>query len=178
MQNVKITFFAPVYITESPEKVSAAVSHLVNYGRPKTEEIHPERISCANPKTSEDIPECDLMNPFISDAENIKEVVAVHGNLDILTGIHYLIRKEEIIDTANTALKEGINNDGCQIFAALNKQAALMKRLSFPADIETLGSVYLKIETENEDDLLRIVDWLTPPTKDGIPLYELKMNDL
>ncbi|MDY0266030.1 MAG: hypothetical protein RBQ94_00010 [Methanimicrococcus sp.] len=178
MQNVTVTFFAPVYITESPEKVGAAVSHLVNYGRPKSEEIRPEMISCADKEAAGNMPERDGMNPPISDAENIKEVAVISGDLNLLTGIHYLIRKEEIIDTANTALKEGTDAGGCQICVALNKQAALMKRLSFPADSETLGSVYLKIETENEEDLLKIIDWLTPPTKDGIPLYELKKNEL
>ncbi|MDV0445759.1 hypothetical protein MmiAt1_13540 [Methanimicrococcus sp. At1] len=178
MINADVTFSAPVYMTEDLEKVKAAVSNMVNHGRPKTEEILPETISGANTKHEKNQTECDNINPFISDAENIKQTVVAAGNLDLLSGIHYLIRKEEIIDTANTALMQGIDETGCRTFVSLNKQAALMKHLSFPADIEPLGSVYLEIEAETPDDLLRIIDWLTPPTKEGIPIYELKMNEL
>ncbi len=160
MLNAKVTFFAPVYRTEDPEKVGAAVSNMANFGRPKSEEIH----AVFGKKDSED--------------ENIKQTATIDGNLELLSGIHYLIRKEEIIDTANTAFKEGTDESGCRTLVALNKQAALMKHLSFPADTEPLGSVYLEIETETPDALLKIIDWLTPPTKDGIPVYELKMNEL
>lgn len=192
MINAKITFNAPVYATEDAEKVKAAVSHLINYGRPKSEEIQPDLISGANLNVVPNKTEDDGSNPSISDAEKIEQTVTVSGDLTLLAGIHYLIRKEEIIDTANTALINGMtgneeeggnegeenNENECRTFVSLNKQAAFMKRLSFPADVEPLGSVYLEIETETPDDLLKIIDWLTPPTKDGIPVYELKMNEL
>ncbi|MDR2944827.1 MAG: hypothetical protein LBU81_07110 [Methanosarcinales archaeon] len=160
MLNVKVTFCAPVYITEDSEKVSAAVSNMVNFGRPKSEENRAE-----------------FEKPGIGD-ENIKQTARINGNLELLSGIHYLIRKEEIIDTVNTALKDGIDDSGCKTRVALNKQAALMKHLSFPADDEPLGSVYLTIEAETQDALLKIIDWLTPPTKEGVPVYELKMKEL
>ncbi|MBZ3936108.1 RNA-binding domain-containing protein [Methanimicrococcus blatticola] len=168
MLNAKVTFFAPVYRTEDPEKVGAAVSNMANFGRPKSEEIRPDFISGT-------IPALDKID---CDGENIKQTACINGNLELLSGIHYLIRKEEIIDTANTAFKNGTDESGCQTLVALNKQAALMKHLSFPADVEPLGSVYLEIEAETPDALLKIIDWLTPPTKEGIPVYELKMNEL
>lgn len=160
MLNAKVTFYSPVYMTEDPEKVGAAVSNMANFGRPKSEEI---RAGFGKPEFED---------------ENIKQTATIDGNLELLSGIHYLIRKEEIIDTANTAFKEGTDDSGCRTLVALNKQAALMKHLSFPADVEPLGSVYLEIEAETPDALLKIIDWLTPPTKEGIPVYELKMNDL
>ncbi len=40
MLNAKVTFFAPVYMTEDPNKVGAAVSNMANFGRPKSEEKH------------------------------------------------------------------------------------------------------------------------------------------
>jgi predicted RNA binding protein with dsRBD fold (UPF0201 family) len=178
MINAKVTFFAPVYTTEDPEKVRAAVSNMANFGRPKTEEVRPELIIGASPKSEEKETTGDDANPFISDAENIKQTAAISGDLKLLLGIHYLIRKEEIIDTANTALKNGIDESGCKTFVALNKQAAFMKHISFPADIESLGAVFLEIETRTLDELLRIIDWLTPPTKEGVPVYELKMSEL
>ncbi|WNY29291.1 hypothetical protein MmiEs2_15170 [Methanimicrococcus stummii] len=178
MIHAKITFSAPVYATEDSEKVKAAVSNMVNYGRPKAEEVLPESVSGANHTHEENKTASDDKNPFISDAENIKETAIAVGDLDLLSSIHYLIRKEEIIDTANTALTDGIDETGCKTFVALNKQAALMKHLSFPADTEPLGSVYLEIKAETPDELLKIIDWLTPPTKEGVPVYELKFNEL
>lgn len=168
MLNAKVIFFAPVYRTEDPDKVGAAVSHMANFGRPKSEEIPPDLIAGAIP---------ELIKAGLED-DNIQQTAVVRGNLELLSAIHYLIRKEEIIDTANTALKEGTDESGCRTLVALNKQAALMKHLSFPADNEPLGSVYLEIEAETPDALLRMIDWLTPPTKEGIPVYELKMNEL
>jgi len=178
MLNAKIIFSAPVYTTEDPEKVKGAVSNIVNFGKPKNEEIQPTLISGANPNKDSKIQDEDRINPFVSDAESIKQTVSAEGDLTLLSSIHYLIRREEIIDTANTALINGVSEDGCSLTVLLNKQAAFMKHLSFPADIESLGSVALTIKTETSDELEKIIDWLTPPTKDGIPLYELKMSDL
>lgn len=178
MIQAKVSFAAPVYRTEDSEKVKAAVSHLINFGRPKSEEIQPGMISGANPKTGENSETDSGANPFISDAEKIKQTVTAKGDLSLLSGIHYLIRKEEIIDTAHAAFLDGTDESGCRTLVSLNKQAAFMKRLSFPADIEPLGSIYLEIEAETPEALLRILDWLTPPTKEGIPVYELKMSEL
>ena len=178
MLNAKVTFSAPVYITEDPEKVKDAVSNIVNFGKPKSEEIEMTVISGANPNKDSENSSDDGMNPFISDANMVKQTISAGGDLTLLSGIHYLIRKEEIIDTANTALNNGMSDDGCSLIVLLNKQAAFMKHLSFPADIESLGSVALKIEAEKFDDLERIINWLTPPTQDGVPLYELKLSDL
>lgn len=178
MINANVIFFAPVYVTEDPEKVRAAVSNMVNFGRPKTEEVRPELICGSDPKQEESKTSFSDENPFISDAENVKQTAVVSGDLKLLLGIHYLIRKEEIIDTANTALKKGIDESGCQTFVAFNKQAAFMRHISFPADVESLGAVFLEIKTKTPEELLKIIDWLTPPTKDGVPIYELKMSEL
>ena len=175
---IKVTFSAPICTTEEPEKVKAAVSNLVNYGKPKSEEIQPTFISNENQDKESNKQNEDSSNPFVSGAENVKQTAAVAGDLKLLSGIHYLIRKEEIIDTANTAFVEGVNECECSTTVYLNKQAAFMKHLSFPADIEPLGSIELKIEAETPEELQNIIDWLTPPTKDGVPLFELKINEL
>ena len=193
---VKVIFTAPVYVTEDEEKVRQAVSNIVNYGKPKNEEILPEIIETGATEKNSSCnieereynaeergynPEEPKHNPFISDANHnrhIKKMIFAEGNLTALTGLHYLIRKEEIIDTAKSALLDGMSDDGCETSVLLNKQAAFMKKLSFPADIEPLGSIEIEIQTETADALLRIIDWLTPPTKDGIPVFELKMNEL
>jgi len=182
MLSAKIIFTAPVYVTEDEEKVKQAVSNIVNHGRPKNEEILPKIIEI---NTCEKNSNCNIEdernNPLASGANHnrhIKKTIMAEGNLTALIGFHYLIRKEEIIDTAKSALMDGMSDDGCEISVLMNKQAAFMKRLSFPADIEPLGSVELEIQTETPETLLRIIDWLTPPTKDGLPVFELKLNEL
>ena len=180
--SAKVVFTAPVYITEDTEKVKTAVSNIVNHGRPKNEEIFPEIVEADILKKNSDCNiENEENNPLVSNAnhnQHIKKMIVAEGDLTALTGFHYLIRKEEIIDTAKSALSDGMSDDGCEISVLMNKQAAFMKRLSFPADIEPLGSVELEIQTETPEALLKIIDWLTPPTKDGIPVFELKMNEL
>ena len=178
---VGVTFSAPVYITEDPEKVRQAVSNLINYGRPKSEEIRPGLFSDANQNSETSCEELENINPFISNAttrRNIQQITLEKGDLLLLTGIHYLIRKEEIIDTAKSAFLENLSDDGLKTEVLLNKQAAFMKRLSFPADLEPLGSVKLEIRTETSNDMLKLIDWLTPPTKNGLPVFELKLDEL
>jgi predicted RNA binding protein with dsRBD fold (UPF0201 family) len=147
--DVSVEFWAPVYTTENPGSVQKAVSHLLNAGRPKSEETFVE------------------LTP--ADMDHIKTAAYFRGDLTSLLGIHYLIRREKIIDTAKSEFMGGLSEDGCQTTVLLNKQAAFMKRLSFPADIEPLGSIELTIETQTPEALLKVLDWLTPPTKEGAP---------
>ena len=156
--DVSVEFWAPVYTTENPDSVKKAVSHLLNSGFSKSEEIFVE------------------LTP--ADMDHIKTAAYFHGDLTSLSGIHYLIRREKIIDTAKSAFLDGLSEDECKTTVLLNKQAAFMKHLSFPADVEPLGSVELTIETETSEALQKVLDWLTPPTKDGVPVFELKMTDL
>ena len=60
----------------------------------------------------------------------------------------------------------------------MNKQVAYARRLNFPADEEPLGSVKVEIETKTPEAMERLIDWLTPPTKNGVPVYELTLKDL
>jgi len=178
---VQVLFSAPVYITEDPEKVRQAVSNIINHGRPKSEEIRPMVFSDANQKSENSGGETENINPFISDATsrpNIQQIIVSKGDLMLLAGIHYMIRKEEIIDTAKSAFMECLSEDGLKTAVLLNKQAAFMKRLSFPADSEPLGSVKLEIRAETSEDMLKLIDWLTPPTKNGLPVFELKLDEL
>ena len=178
--SAKVIFTAPVYTTENVEKVEKATSNIINYGRPSGEEIRMEIVDVLHWKKINENGE-SINNPLVSDAiykGHVKNIIAAEGDVTTLTSIHYLIRKEEIIDTAKSTFLEGLSEDGCKISVLLNKQAALMKKLSFPADKEPLGSILLEIQTETSEALLKIIDWLTPPTKDGIPLFELKLNEL
>ncbi|MDV0447367.1 hypothetical protein MsAg5_12530 [Methanosarcinaceae archaeon Ag5] len=157
-----VTFSAPVFPTENPDKVKRALLNLINYGRPNSDSLVADAdVVCID--LNGQIPNRALM---------------VSGGTELLSGVHYLIRKEEIIDTTKTALLNGVVESESEIHVFLNKQVAYVKRLNFPADEEPLGSIEIEIKAESMDALLRIVDWLAPPTKDGVALFELKAEEL
>lgn len=93
------------------------------------------------------------------------------GDKDCLNMLHELLRSRMILDTARTNLriKGGI------VTFRLNKQAATVGMVSFPADDEPLGSIWVEIRTEDEGATERVVDWLAPPTEHGHPLYEIEL---
>ncbi|WNY27639.1 hypothetical protein MsAm2_14420 [Methanolapillus ohkumae] len=164
-----ISFSAFVFPTENPEKVMRSILNLVNYGRPKTEVPVLENTIVCTPATADGI---------------LVQKLSLFGGLDLLFGIHYLVRREEIIDTMRSELEHGIleeSDSGDEISKTvifLNKQVAYVKRLNFPADAEPLGSVELEIQADSPARLAKVIEWLAPPTKEGVALYELKVEDL
>ncbi len=93
------------------------------------------------------------------------------GDKDCLNMLHELLRSRMILDTARTNLriKGGI------VTFRLNKQGATVGMVSFPADDEPLGSIWVEIRTEDEGATEMVVDWLAPPTEHGHPLYEIEL---
>ncbi len=95
------------------------------------------------------------------------------GGLDSLRKLHQLLREERILDTARNILLAGIAGNTIQF--RLNKQVAFMGKVSFPAGEERLGSIYVEISAENEEDVLKVIDWLAPGTLDGKPIVEIEL---
>ena len=93
------------------------------------------------------------------------------GDKDCLNILHELLRSRKILDTARTNLRI----EGGIVTFRLNKQAASAGKVSFPADDEPLGSIWVEIRTEDEGATERVVDWLAPPTEHGHPLYEIEL---
>ncbi|MDW7776679.1 MAG: RNA-binding domain-containing protein [Methanosarcinales archaeon] len=93
------------------------------------------------------------------------------GDKDCLTLLHELLRSRKILDTARTNLRI---EDGIVTFR-LNKQAATTGKVSFPADVETLGSIWVEIKADNGRIVENVVDWLAPPTEEGRPLFEIEL---
>lgn len=102
------------------------------------------------------------------------------GENDIhsLKNIHYQIREEEIIDTSRTRLNVGLSEDGLETSFIISKQVATVGRLNYPAQAEPLGSIDVTIESDDEAELQRFFDWLTPPTEDGVPDFEMDIRDV
>jgi len=88
-----------------------------------------------------------------------------------LKTFHELLRKERILDTARSVMLEG--SVGSTVQFRLSKQAALMGIVSFPPDEEPLGSLHVQISGSE-----KLVEWLAPETKDGVPIVEIDLESV
>lgn len=95
------------------------------------------------------------------------------GNLESLRKLHDLLREFRILDTARHILMEGIEGNTIQF--RLNKQVAFMGKVNFPAGEESLGSINIEILSDNEKELMKIIDWLAPRTVEGKPIMEIDL---
>ncbi|MEA1984464.1 MAG: RNA-binding domain-containing protein [Euryarchaeota archaeon] len=103
--------------------------------------------------------------------------VSGQGGVDALRHLHALLRSEQILDTARTQLYVGLDATGTSTQIRINKQVATVKRLNFPAQKESLGSIHVRIRADDEKEMETLADWLAPPTEDGTPLYEIDMPE-
>jgi len=96
-------------------------------------------------------------------------IIGESSTLRSLMRFHRALRDEKILDSARKYLYKGIN--GNSISFMLNKQAAAVRRISF-VDSENespLGPIKVRIEYK---DPQTVIDWLTPKTAKGVPLWE------
>ncbi len=117
-----------------------------------------------------------ILNFFKMDLELIEDKVPYiygEGDLASLRTLHQVLRKEKILDTARSVMKKGLH--GNTIRFKLNKQVASIGKLNFPAAKESLGSIHVEISSENENDIMNIIDWLAPQTMDGKPVMEREL---
>jgi predicted RNA binding protein with dsRBD fold (UPF0201 family) len=98
------------------------------------------------------------------------------GDISSLSNLHRLIREEEIIDTSRSRLNIGMDEEGKFTYFIVSKQVATVGRLNYPAKDEPLGSIRVFIDADSTDEMERFLDWLTPPTENGIPEFEIKMS--
>lgn len=96
------------------------------------------------------------------------------GDYIILTGrtkskkalqrLYELFRGQAILDTARSFLEEGYFGE--EIIIKVNKQAAYAGKVNFNEE-SPLGPITIIIRTKNPH---RIMKWLAPRTKDGVPI--------
>lgn len=94
--------------------------------------------------------------------------IEAYDGSDSLLTFHKLLRAQMILDTARSVMLSGRVEDA--VTFRLSKQAAFMGRVSFPLEEEPLGSIHVRI-TGSE----KLVDWLAPQTKDGVPIEEIEL---
>ncbi len=97
--------------------------------------------------------------------------IEAYDGLDSLKSFHRLLREQKILDTARSVMLNGLLGDTIQF--RLNKQAALMGKVSFPPEEEPLGSVHVQIMGGE-----KVIDWLAPKTENGVPIRELDISEV
>lgn len=97
--------------------------------------------------------------------------IEAYGGAESLQVIHKLLRGQKILDAARSEMMRGQQGEATSF--RLNKQAALMGIVSFPAEEEALGSIHVRI-TGGE----MVIDWLAPQTEQGIPVKETDLAEL
>lgn len=154
MIHIKIS--AAVHPTEDPEKVIKAISSLFN-------DIILEKKVIATTESEAGTPPS-----FFFSGE---------GGINVLQTLHWLIRREQIIDSMrNKAFSKGLSSDGLSVHFLLNKQAAFVGIPSVPAQEESLGSIEVVIRADSQKEMERLFEWLLPLTEEGKPVIEVEMD--
>ncbi len=128
--------------TEDLNKVIRALKNLFNFKNIKVEELGNER----------------------------KLIVIEENNIETLTKLRDILRKQRILDTARNILLKSYKGNVVEV--KLNKQAAYQGVVSFvDSDNESpLGPINVVISS---DKIELIIDWLTPKTSHGKPIWDL-----
>jgi predicted RNA binding protein with dsRBD fold (UPF0201 family) len=86
-----------------------------------------------------------------------------------LDRLHYLLRVQMILDSARSIMHRGKHDSVVRFM--LNKQVAMVGKLSFTEGESPLGPIVVTLEAPDID---RLVDYLAPRTKEGRPIREIK----
>ncbi len=107
----------------------------------------------------------------IKDYGGYKTLIATSHSLSSLEKLHSILRIQGILDAARSFLKKGVR--GTMLVFKLHKQAAYAGKASFvDEDHESpMGPIIFKIEYPEP---YAVIDWLTPKTSHGRPLWEKK----
>jgi len=97
--------------------------------------------------------------------------IEAYDGPESLRVMHEILRRQKILDAARSEMMRGLEGEATSF--RLNKQAAFMGAVSFPAEEEPLGSIHVRI-TGGE----RVIDWLAPQTENGIPILETEPAEL
>ncbi|MEM2934404.1 MAG: RNA-binding domain-containing protein [Halobacteria archaeon] len=139
---INLTISTPIYPTESQDKVEAAIKKL--------------------------FPNIELQ--VEKGSGTAKHLTGSTIGIESLKKMHELLRKQRILDTARSTFLK--NKRGNAIEFELNKQVAYIGKINFVEEAMALGSIHVKIEAGEIDQL---IDWLAPATKDGKPIQEIEL---
>lgn len=102
-------------------------------------------------------------------SEGYRLVVGESDSIESLRKLHTHLRQERILDAARSYMLR--NRKGSSLEIKLHKQAAYAGHISLVTfDEESpLGPIKLLIVSDKIDE---IIDWLSPPTAHGKPIWE------
>ncbi len=146
--------------------------------------IKVEVSAIVNPTESKDKVHSALVQIFPDNDFEYEELsehsgrFSAEGDVYTLEHLHYLIRDEQIIDTSRTRLNVGLTEDEMSTSFIISKQVATVGRLNYPAQAEPLGSININVSADSVEEFERFYDWLTPPTEDGVPDFEMDIKDV
>jgi len=132
MDEVSVHIEVEINPTESEDKVKRAIENIFGPVQTKVQPIYRGAIITADAK-----------------------------DLDVLTKLYNLLRRERIRNAARKALFEGLTAKTINFY--LNKQVAYAGHVSFSKETaeSPLGPIKVKIECDNPREL---IDWLAPKT--------------
>ncbi|MGQ4833344.1 MAG: RNA-binding domain-containing protein [Candidatus Asgardarchaeia archaeon] len=101
-------------------------------------------------------------------------IIGEKMTLNSIEALHDLIRQDRVIDAIRKALRR--SRIGNLVSLKLNREALFSKHINlFAEDSDILPPIEIVIAS---DEIEKIIDWLAPPTKNGKPLFELRIEDL
>lgn len=106
----------------------------------------------------------------VEDLGNERKLIIVEENsIETLRKMYEIVRRQRILDTARSIFLKNLR--GVVIEIKLNKQAAYQGIISFvESNSESpLGPILVTISSRN---INAIIDWITPKTSHGRPLWE------
>jgi predicted RNA binding protein with dsRBD fold (UPF0201 family) len=86
-----------------------------------------------------------------------------------LDRLHQLLRLQMILDSARSIMQRG--RQGNVVRFMLNKQVAMVGKVSFTDGESPLGPIVVTLEAP---DVERLIDYLAPRTREGKPIREIK----
>jgi predicted RNA binding protein with dsRBD fold (UPF0201 family) len=98
-----------------------------------------------------------------------KSLVGESTEVLALDRLHHLLRVQMILDSARSVMHRGKHDNIIRFM--LNKQVAMVGKLSFTEGESPLGPIVVILEATDID---RLVDYLAPRTKEGRPIREIR----
>jgi len=109
----------------------------------------------------------NLVSPLEFDAFDKGEYILLLGKTKdkkALQRLYELFRGQQILDTARAMLEEGYFGE--EIIIKVHKQVAYVGKVNFNEE-SPLGPITIIIRTKEPQ---RLMKWLAPRTKDGVPI--------
>ncbi|MFP3909726.1 MAG: AAA family ATPase [Archaeoglobaceae archaeon] len=108
---------------------------------------------------------------FFPDAQISTDNGHLTAHAQNLSTFRELLRRQKILDTARTELRENTRHNTIHIY--LNKQTAVVSKINFTEKDVVLSPIKVEFRVYGID-MSRFIDYLAPHTREGKPVVELE----